>query len=319
MEFTVNNERNYTMEKMKIMYLNPLGISNYDHTFADMAIEYKESSTHVTVTSLNDEVGIMNNLEYRTFENAVATDSLKAVRQAAKDGYDALIMGCFYDPEIKASREIAKNMFVIGPCFASIDVATKISNTFSIIVGRSKWVDQMKETVKSYVGDQYLVSFRDVGLTVSEFVENPDLTAELIIAQAILAVKEDKAEAIILGCTLEVGFYKLVQEALLHEFECHIPVIDASIAALKVAESAVQLKLKGTNWVHSRVHSMEAPLEADLDKFGLFTHDYTFGNIIEVPAETIQLPPSKTAQEKQSCKDDIIARCGLISKPIFVI
>ena len=97
------------------------------------------------------------------------------------------------------------------------------------------------------------------------------------------AVEESKAESIILGCTLEVGFYAELQEFLRARFSANVPVIDCSIAALKAAESAAWQKRIG--WTNSRVWGMEPPPEDELERFEIFRGDYEFGNLIKVPAD----------------------------------
>ena len=84
---------------------------------------------------------------------------------------------------------------------------------------------------------------------------------------------------LILGCTLEVGFYHEVEKAL------GVPVIDPSIAALKRAEYAAALK-HDCGWKPSRKWSSESPSEEEMAAIGCFDGDEAFGNRIVVGAET---------------------------------
>ena len=61
------------------------------------------------------------------------------------------------------------------------------------------------------------------------------MTERRITATGKKAVEEDYAEALILGCTLEIGFHDRLARAP------GVPVIDPSIAALKCAEYAADL------------------------------------------------------------------------------
>jgi len=259
--------------KQKIMYLNPVGFASYDAFFAEMIRENKFSNTEVHVTSLSPNVGLMDNLEYRTYNALIASDLIKATRQASKEGFDAIIIGCFYDPFLLESKEISGDMLVIAHCQSFIEVALKLSNKFSVIIGQKKWEHEMHTTIKEYGYADSLASFRNVSMSVSEFQKDHIVTENKLLEAAERAVNEDHAESIILGCTLEFGFYKTIQEKL------KIPVIDPSIAALKQAEQAAMLKNK-YNWKPSRKWSCEAPSEDDLNKFKLFTKDYEFGNRI---------------------------------------
>ena len=86
-------------------------------------------------------------------------------------------------------------------------------------------------------------------------------------------------EALILGCTMEIGFHKEVEQRL------GVPVIDPSIAALKRAEYAAILKQQ-CGWRPSRKWSSESPDEQEMARFGGFDDGDAFGSRIIVPAET---------------------------------
>jgi allantoin racemase len=102
-----------------------------------------------------------------------------------------------------------------------------------------------------------------LGIGVDEFQRDHSATRSRIIEEARRAVEEDHAEAIILGCTIEFGFFAEVQR------EVGVPVIDAVVAPFKQAEHLARLK-RQFGWAPSRVWSCEPPPEAELRKFGLF-------------------------------------------------
>jgi len=157
------------MEEIKVMFLNPVGTSDYDQFFADMISTHKYPNTEVHVTSLNPSVGALTNLEYRAYEAIVTADTIRATYQAAQEGFDALVIGCFYDTALHDAREISGDMIVVAPCQSSIEVAMRLANNFSVIVGQRKWVNQMQSTVYEYGFGEKSMSFRDVGLNVVEF------------------------------------------------------------------------------------------------------------------------------------------------------
>jgi allantoin racemase len=103
-------------------------------------------------------------------------------------------------------------------------------------------------------------------------------TNRRLLAAGRKAVEEGGAEALILGCTMEIGFYKEIEK------ELGVPVIDPSIAALKRAEYAAILK-RQCGWVPSRKGSCEAPSEAELSAFKAFPdNEPVFGSRIIIPA-----------------------------------
>lgn len=268
-----------TQPPLKIMYLNPLASSAaYDDIFADMARDHKLPGTEVHVTSLPEAEGGFTHIEYRSYEAMVTRGIIRAARKAAKEGFDALAIGCFYDTALHDAREISGDMIVTAPCQSSCEIASTISNRFGVIVGRRKWVHQMQSTVHDLGHAHRLSGFYHVELGVTEFQADHAETGRRLIEAGRKAVEEDFAEALILGCTMEVGFYREVERRL------GVPVIDPSIAALKRAEYAAVLK-RQCGWVPSRKWSCEAPPEDEIARFGGFDDGEIFGNRVVVPAE----------------------------------
>jgi len=260
------------------MYLSPLGSDAYDGVFADMARDHKLADTEVHITSLAPEHGAFSHIEYRSYEGIVTRGIIRATRAAAREGFDALAIGCFYDTGLHDAREISGEMIVTAPCVASLEIAASLANRFGIIVGRRKWVDQMNATVRDNGQADRLSGFYHVELGVNDFQTDHDVTNNLLRQAGRKAVEEDFAEAVILGCTLEVGFYKEL------EADLGVPVIDPSIAVLKRAEYAALLK-RQCGWIPSRKWSCEPPPEEEIARFGGFDDGEIFGNRIVVPAD----------------------------------
>ena len=269
---------------IKVMYLNPVSDSSDDQVFADMVAEYKYPATVAAVASLDPRnvPAALNHLEYRAYEALVIGDTVKAARQASKDGYDALVIGCFYDLALHDAREISGDTIVVAPCQASIVTALNIAHNFSILIGRTKWEDQMRQTVYDYGYRDRLASFQAVDLGVQEFHKDAAATEQKLQQAALQAVTVHHAQAIILGCTMEIGFYRKLQQFLRDELRTPVPVIDPAIAAFKAAENAALQKQYG--WTNNRVWGMQAPPEEELRQFNIFQQDYKFGNIIHIPA-----------------------------------
>ena len=237
------------MSKKKILWINPVGTNIYDKLIYEYLCTAKEEDTAIDVVSL--EKGPMH-LEYYLYESLVLLDTLKRVKQAEKEGYDATIIGCFYDPGLSEAREIVEKMCITGPAESSMHIASTLGNKFSIIVGRNKWIPQMMENVVNEGFKDKLASFKSVGLGVYEFHEDEKLTEKLLKEAAKEAVEKDKAEVIILGCTIQFGFYKKLEEYL------GVPVIDAVLAPLKYAEFLAELKQR-IYWTHSKIGGYETP------------------------------------------------------------
>ncbi|RKL64034.1 hydantoin racemase [Thermoanaerobacteraceae bacterium SP2] len=237
----------------KILWINPVGwYDTFDSSTTTFQTQFKKVLTNdITVDITYLERGPQH-LEYHYYEALVLLDILNKIKKAEKDGYEAAIIGCFYDPGLREAREITKKMVVTAPAEASMHIASTLGHKFSIIVGRNKWVPKMMENVVNYGFKDRIASFKAVGLGVQDFHKDEKNTEMLLKRAAKEAVENDGAEVIILGCTMQFGFYKELQEYL------GIPVIDAIFAPLKYAEFLMEIKNK-FNWTHSKIGYYESP------------------------------------------------------------
>jgi allantoin racemase len=261
---------------VKILWINPIGLSAYDKPMADVIAQIKLPSTQVELVSLHLDAG-MDNLEYRTFEAFIVREIVELTRYAARNDFDGAVIGCFYDPALLEAREISGKAVVVAPCEASLRVVSRLSNRFSIIIGQQFWAQQMTARVHEYGLADKLASMRSIDCPVSRMQIDPQYTKQLIHEAARRAIDEDGAEAIVLGCTMEFGLFMELQERL------GVPVIDPVFAAFKDCELGAGLK-SAFGWAPSRVGSCAPPSESDLKRFGLFERAPPIGNREVVPA-----------------------------------
>ncbi|HDI11229.1 MAG TPA: hydantoin racemase [Candidatus Acetothermia bacterium] len=234
---------------MRILWINPVGTDLFDEPIKAFLETAKAPGTEIDVVSLKR--GPMH-LEYHYYEALILADTLHEVRRAEREGYDAAVIGCFYDPGLREAREIAERLVVTAPAESAMHIATTLGHTFSVIVGRKKWIPKMHENVVKYGFVDHLASFKSVDLGVYDFQKDKAETARRLKAAAKEAVEVDLAEVIILGCTIEFGFYRELQE------ELRVPVIDAVIAPLKYAEFLVELRDR-FGWGASKVYGYQSP------------------------------------------------------------
>ena len=261
---------------VKILWINPVTLSTYDQSMADDINNLRNSTTSVDIVSMKIGDFAITNLEYRTLESAVELANLQLGYWARSQGYDGICIGCFYDPSLDAVREIAgRNQVVTAPCQSALAICGRLGNRFSVIIGRDQWKDQMTDRIRHYGYDANLASFRQLGLTVDEMQKDPARTAQLIIEQSAAAITEDEAELILLGCTVEFGFFQQVQA------EVGVPVIDAIVACFKECEHAAKLK-KAFQWGTSHIWGLEAPLDDEIASSKIFAGTPPIGNKIHV-------------------------------------
>jgi allantoin racemase len=195
-------------------------------------------------------------LEYEFYEHLAVHRIIEKTVNAEKNGYDAVVIGCFYDPGLRETRELVK-IPVVGVCEASVHVAAMLSaGKFSILVGRSKWIPKMAANIRDYGFESKVASWRVLNLTVPD-MRDREKTQAAILREARAAVEEDHAECVVLGCTGMAGQAKKAQE------ELGVPILDPVLMGLKVAElRAILWRRFGIS--HSKIGGYEAPPTEEL-------------------------------------------------------
>ena len=96
----------------RVLWINPLGTDVFDEPIRDELERVKLADTEVEVRSL--ERG-PHHLEYSCYEAAAVPDILALLAQAEGEGFDAAVIGCFYDTALRPAREITSRMAVAAP------------------------------------------------------------------------------------------------------------------------------------------------------------------------------------------------------------
>jgi allantoin racemase len=268
-----------SLPPVKILWINPIGLSGYDQPMADLIAQIKEPGTTVELVSLAMEA-TPDNLEYRTFEALIVRETVELARHGAVNKFDGIVIGCFYDPALLEAREISGDAVVIAPCEASLQVMTRLCNRFSVIVGQDFWIDQMTQRVHEYGLSRKLASMRSIRCPVAQMQLDPASTKRRIAEAAREAIEKDGAEAIVLGCTIEFGLFRELQAML------NVPVIDPVFASFKACEFAAGLK-RAYGWKPSRAGSCQPPSEDDLERFGLCKGGPPIGNRVVLKATKV--------------------------------
>jgi len=242
----------------RILWINPIGTDKFDQAIREELQRVKRPDTQLEVRSL--ERGPLH-LEYHAYEALVVPDILAHVIQAERGGFGAAVIGCFYDTGLRAARELAGRMNVVAPCESAVHIAATLGDRFSVIVGRRKWVPEMRDNVFRYGFGERLASFKVVDLGVHDFQADRDLTHRRLTAAAREAITADGAEVVILGCTIEYGFFEQLQD------DVGAPVVDATVAPFKYAELMADVAALG--WQSSRVGGYASPPRRELEEFGL--------------------------------------------------
>ena len=98
-----------TVER-RILWVNPVGTPAFDAETRELIEEVRRPGFAPDVRSL--EHGPPH-LEYHTYEHEAAGPMLALMREADGAGYDAAIIGCFYDGGLREAREVCR-MPIVG-------------------------------------------------------------------------------------------------------------------------------------------------------------------------------------------------------------
>lgn len=242
---------------MKIAYLDIIFDEN--EIFEELVIQLRKHVSDDTIIDYHYVTGT-DNLEYMAFETFVLPDLLFKINEMRGLGYDAVIIGCFFDPVLDAAKELYDDIIIVGVGESAILTALKLGKTFSIIAARSKHFPKMLEGIERVGVKSRLASLRSLDIKVSQLQQDHGLLSRRMGEEISKAVEEDMAEVIVLGCTMETGQYRRLQETY------DIPVIDPTVAALMQARMEFDCR-KHCGWNYSRACAYEQPPADEVEKF----------------------------------------------------
>jgi allantoin racemase len=220
---------------MRIVVINP----NTTQAMTDDIRQAAESAAAAgtEIIAVTPEIGpesIEGYLDHVAADIAVVREVIRAERHG---GADAYITACYGDPGLHACREITAAP-VVGVGEASMYMAAVVAPLFSIISILERCNYSLYGMIDAYGMRQRCVSVRATPLTVLDAVNDPGGVMAELTRAGELAIKEDGAEALLLGCA---GMVTFTEEL---ESELGLPVFDGVRSAVKMAEALVSMKKK---------------------------------------------------------------------------
>ncbi|MFN9212666.1 MAG: aspartate/glutamate racemase family protein [Betaproteobacteria bacterium] len=150
---------------------------------------------------------------------------------------DAYVLACFDDTGLDAARALATAP-VIGIGEAAFHRASLLAVKFAVVTTLGRSVAAIEHNLAKYGLAARCARVRAAEVPVLALDEPSSLARARIAEEIDRALREDRAEAIVLGCA---GMADLAA-GLSREFG--VPVVDGVAAAVKLAESLVALGLK---------------------------------------------------------------------------
>lgn len=188
------------------------------------------------------------------YDEMLATPATVArIIEAERDGMDAVIINCMGDPGMQAGRE-AVRIPVIGPCEATMHMASMLGHTFSVVTVMKSLRRQFENQAKIYGVRDKLASVRGVEIPVLDLETDRNRLVQSLADEAQQAVEQDGAHVMLFGCTGMIGAAQAVEEELADRGYPDVPVLDSMVWAVKLAEAMTDMGLR-----HSKMSWPEPP------------------------------------------------------------
>jgi allantoin racemase len=223
---------------MKIRVIVPLTTKRFVAATWPQYVAAARPDTEISVVGLDRGPASLES----EYEDALAVpDILGKVSAAEAEGMDAVIIDCMADPGLSPARELA-SIPIIGPAQTSMHLAAILAHRFSVITVLERDIPLFYRLARRYGLNSNLASVRPVNIPVLELDRDRERLMGVLVEQSARAIVEDGAHIIVFGCTGMKGVAKQVEQALV-ERGFAVPVIDPSLAALKLAEGLVDMGL----------------------------------------------------------------------------
>ena len=177
-------------------------------------------------------------------------DTVNKAIQAEQNGADAIVIDCMGDPGLDACREVV-SIPVLGPCQTAMHTASLLAHRFGFITVLDRLKPLIGNMAAKYgISDNY-VSFKAVNIPVLDITHDILKLTDALTGKAIEAVKEEGADALILGCTGFLGCAVEMRRGLL-EVGLDVPVIDPIPLTVHIADALVKTGLSHSKRTWSR-------------------------------------------------------------------
>lgn len=171
------------------------------------------------------------------FESYLAALGVMDCVMAYDQPFDAVIQAGYGEHGREGLQELL-DVPVVDITEAAASLAMLLGHAYSVVTTLDRTVPLIEDRLRLAGLFQRCASVRASGLAVLELEKDPAHAVEAIVAQAELAVRDDKAEVICLGCGGMAGLDELIRE------RTGVPVVDGVTAAVMLAESLVRLGLR---------------------------------------------------------------------------
>lgn len=224
-------------DTLRICYFVPGALSAHPGGEAEVQRRQAYLQSHAgsrIVVEIRDNPEGPASIESPAEEQQAAAGLLEVLPDAAA-GFDAVIIGCFGDPGLRAARDLVKAP-VIGPAQASLHLAAQMGDRIGLLTVVDSVIPVLRELVSEYGLAGSLAAVRAIDVPVLRLRECREEVIGRMVTEGRKCLDEG-ADALVLGC-MTMGFLD-VAETL--QAELGTPVVNPVLAALHTAETFLSL------------------------------------------------------------------------------
>lgn len=218
---------------MRILVINPNTSEEMTRDIGRQARKFARADTEIETVS---PAWGPRSIEGHYEDELAAVATLEVIQERAAD-FDGVVIACYGDPGLHAAREVSP-VPVVGIAEASMLMACTVAHSFSIVTVLPRVRPMFESMVRMHGLEHRCASIRTTPLSVLDCERDPEAAGREIVKASRLAIEEDGAEAICLGCA---GMGPLDKRV---EGELGIPVLDGVACGVKMIESLVDYGLQ---------------------------------------------------------------------------
>lgn len=260
----------------KVAFINPFGTPAYNGLIEETLHAYARPGTEIAVSNVTN---CPENIDYYYTKHIVELEVFEHVIKAEKDGFDAVIVGCCYDPGVRTARELV-DIPVIGPLEATMQMASYFGHDYAVVTDHHKAVPLMRDLIRLY-GDANCRGVGSINWWITDMIKDSAGVARDALAAAEKARSEHGVEAVILACTIISA--SVEKTILAGGIERDPVILNPNTMALKMAESLADLHAMGAYGISRRGYYDKMSNHAP-DEFEAVREQY--GNILSKLAAT---------------------------------
>lgn len=223
----------------RVALINPVGSPLYDDQMRRTVQPFARDDTELTVLHLE---GVPEDIAFYVPKHIIEMAILELAPCVERAGYDAIVIGCCFDPGVRVARE-AVDIPVVGPLEAALNYASYFGHSYSVVTdSHPKSAPMIRDLVRAYgAGNCRGVHAVDFG--APEMVDQPMQVAENAAAVFRDVLISDGSDLVVIGCTTIAA---CLEEAIeVDSRYAEIPFLNPTTVALMAAEDLISLRRQG--------------------------------------------------------------------------